>query len=140
MSPMAKHKSNSGTGPLWGLFLPEKETKAAGAAICVAFRVAKSLAWWLQGTLWEEWPLFSRWHSVASGWGGGKAFLFSAGSQSMTFSPFPVTQDPTRAPLTWFGTEVEQGWAKSSPSNERRKGVYANAWALVGISSLRGSH
>lgn len=58
----------------------------------------------------------------------------------MTLSPFPLAQGATRAPLTSFGAELEQGWAKPFPSNVRRKGVYGNAWVLVGISSLPGSH
>lgn len=93
-----------------------------------------------RGMPWEEWPLFSPWHFVACTWGSSKALLFSAGPRSITFSPFPVTQDPTRGPFTSFGTELEQGWAKSSLLDWRRKGVDASAWALVGISSLQGSH
>lgn len=79
-------------------------------------------------------------HFDVSGWGSGRALLFSAGSWSMVLSPSPVAPDPTRAPLTSLGTVLEQGWAKSSPANGRRKGVYANTRALVGISILQGSH
>lgn len=131
-------KYSSGDNSLLHFHLKEKMKMKQSSRSCCLWGFQGGKVWCCKAhTLGRTAPFR---HFVGSRGSGGQALLFSEESWSTALSPFPLAQGPTRAPLTSLGTELEQGWAKPFPSNRRRKGVYGNAWVLVGISSLPGSH